>query len=61
MAAARRNSLSRLIQDSVTNRVLEGASVPVQLIAGDHVSRLERWAVPAGLGTAIAILMMAED
>jgi nucleotide-binding universal stress UspA family protein len=61
MATARRNSLSRLLQDSVTNRVLEGASVPVQLIAGDGVSRFERWGVPAGLGTAIAILMMAEE
>ncbi len=61
MATARRNSLSRLIQDSVTNRVLEGASVPVQLIAGDNVSRLERWGVPAGLGTALAIVVMAEE
>ncbi|MGH8618952.1 MAG: universal stress protein [Burkholderiales bacterium] len=61
MATARRNSLSRLLQDSVTNRVLEGAAVPVQLIAGDNVSRLERWGVPAGLGTAIAIVVMAEE
>jgi YjbE family integral membrane protein len=61
MATARKNSLTRWVQDSVTNRVLEHAQVPVQVIAGDSVSAFERWAVPAGLGTAVAILLMAED
>jgi YjbE family integral membrane protein len=49
MSTARKNSLTRMLQDSTTNKVLEQTSVPVELIAGDAVSGLERWGVPAGL------------
>jgi YjbE family integral membrane protein len=61
MSAARKNSITRMIQDSTTNRVLELTSVPVEVIAGDSVSNLERWGVPASLGAALALLIAAAD
>jgi YjbE family integral membrane protein len=61
MGTARKHSLTRLFEDSVTHRVLETADVPVQVIAGRSVSALERWGVPAGVGAAIALLAMIEE
>jgi YjbE family integral membrane protein len=61
MSTARKNSVTRMLQDSTTNKVLERTSVPVELIAGDSVSRLERWGVPAGAGALLALLIAAVD
>ena len=61
MSTARKNSVTRMLQDSTTNKVLERTSVPVELIAGDAVSRIERWGVPAGAGALIAMLIAALD
>ncbi len=59
MATARKNSLTRMLEDSTTSRVLELTKVPVELVAGDEVSRVERFGVPAGIGTAIALMIAA--
>ena len=59
LSAARKNSLTRLVENSTTNRVLELTSVPVEIIVGDSVSRWERYGIPASLGTAIALLLAA--
>ena len=59
MGAARKNSLTRLVENSTTNRVLELTDVPVEVIAGDAVSRWERYGIPAGLGTLLALLLAA--
>jgi nucleotide-binding universal stress UspA family protein len=59
LSAARKNSLTRLVESSTTNRVLELTSVPVEIIAGNAVSRWERYGIPAGLGTLIALLFAA--
>jgi YjbE family integral membrane protein len=59
MCTARKNSFTRMIEDSTTNRVLELTTVPVELVAGDQVSKLERFGVPAGIGTAVALLVAA--
>lgn len=59
MSAARKNSLTRLVEDSVTNKVLELTSVPVEVIAGDAVSPWERYGIPAALGSALALLLAA--
>jgi YjbE family integral membrane protein len=61
MSTARKNSLTRMLQDSTTNKVLELTSVPVELIAGDAVSKFERWGLPLGVGTALALLIAAID
>jgi YjbE family integral membrane protein len=59
MSTARKNSLTRMLEDSVTNKVLELTSVPVEMIAGDSVSRIERYGIPAGIGAALAALLVA--
>jgi len=59
MSTARKNSLTRLIENSVTNKVIELTSVPVEVIAGDAVSRWERYGIPAGLGALLALLLAA--
>ena len=57
MATARKNSLTRLVENSVTNKVIELTPVPVEVIAGDAVSRWERYGIPAGLSALVALLL----
>jgi YjbE family integral membrane protein len=57
MGTARKNSLTRMLEDSTTNAVLEKTSVPVEVVTGDAVSRLERWGLPAGLGLGLGGLV----
>ena len=59
MSTARKNSLTRLVEDSVTNRVIELTPVPVEVIAGDSVSKYERYGIPAALTALIALVLAA--
>jgi YjbE family integral membrane protein len=52
MASARRNSLTRLLDDSVTQRLLEHAPVPIEVIVTPHRSRIEFY----GLAASMAVL-----
>jgi K+-sensing histidine kinase KdpD len=52
MGTARKNTLTRLMEDSVTSKVLEIARVPVEVITGAPASRWERIGVPTGVGAA---------
>jgi hypothetical protein len=61
MGTARKNSITRMLEDSVTHRVLETTPVPVEVITGDAVSRWERWGLPAGVLGAGGLLLMAID
>jgi nucleotide-binding universal stress UspA family protein len=61
MGTARKNSLTRLLEDSVTYRVIEHAKVPVEIVAGEAISKLERFGVPAGVGAALALLVIAAE
>ena len=61
MSTARKNSLTRLVENSVTNRVLERTSVPVEIVAGDAVSPWERYGIPAALAGLIGLLLVAAD
>ena len=61
MGTARKNSLTRMIEDSVTHRVLEAAPVPVEVVVGDAVSKWERWGVPIGAVGATGLLFLAID
>jgi len=58
MSTARKNSLTRMVENSVTNKVLELTSVPVEVIAGDAVSNFERYGIPAALGAVLALLFV---
>lgn len=59
MGTARKSSLTRMVEASVTNRVLELTEIPVEVVAGESVSRLERFGIPIGLGSALALLVLA--
>lgn len=61
LGTARKNSLTRMFEDSVTSRLIENARVPVEVIAGSKISPLERFGVPAGVGTAVAAVLVAAD
>ena len=61
MSTARKNSLTRMLEDSVTHRVLEATPVPVEVVAGDAVSKWERWGLPAGVIGAGGLLLWAVD
>ncbi|MDI1268405.1 MAG: universal stress protein [Polaromonas sp.] len=61
MSTARKSSLVRWVEDSVTNQVIERATVPVEVIAGDAASSLERVGIPAGVGAGLLVLGMAAE
>ncbi|MNE95921.1 hypothetical protein D3C80_1940710 [compost metagenome] len=61
MSTARKSSLVRWIEDSVTNQVIERTTVPVEVIAGEAASKLERVGIPAGVGAGLVALWMAAN
>lgn len=61
MGTARKSSLLRWAEDSVTDKVLERTTVPVEVVAGDAASNLERVGIPAGIGAGLVLVWMAID
>jgi len=61
MSTARKDSLTRLVENSLINKVLELTSVPVEVIAGEEVSKWERYGIPAGIGAALALVFATVD
>jgi YjbE family integral membrane protein len=53
MATARRNSLTRLIDDSVTEQVLQHAAVPMEVVPTPHRSPLEAFGYAASFVLAV--------
>ena len=53
--------LARLFHRSLTTRLMEIASIPVQVVAGERASLLKRYGVPAGICATIAALLVAAD
>lgn len=61
LATARKNSLTRLVENSVTAKLLEIAAVPVEIVVGPSASAWERFGIPVGIGGAIAALVLVAD
>jgi nucleotide-binding universal stress UspA family protein len=61
IATARKNSLTRLVESSVTDRVIELTSVPVEVIAGDAMAKWERYGIPAAIAAGIAMALAIAD
>ncbi|MGE5169190.1 MAG: YjbE family putative metal transport protein [Rudaea sp.] len=61
LSTARKNSLTRMVEASVTNKVLELTPVPVKVIAGDAISKVERYGIPAAIAAGLGLLALAID
>jgi len=61
MGTSRKSSFTRMIEDSVTSRVLELSQVPVEVVTGRTVSKLEKFGLPAGVSAMLAFLVLAID
>ncbi len=59
MGTARKNSITRILEDSVTGNVLEIARVPVVVVTGSSVSKVEKYGVPTCIAAVIAYLLIA--
>ncbi len=57
MATARKNSLTRLVESSVASRVIELTSVPVEIVAGDAMSKWERYGIPLAITAVVGLLL----
>ncbi len=61
MGATRKSTLVRTLTNSVTGRVLAGATIPVEIVTGRPASLWQRIGVPAGVGLAMAALLIELD
>lgn len=62
IGTARANTITRMVRDSAANRLLDITQVPVEVVAGEAVSRLERIGVPVGIGAgALTLLYLAVE
>jgi nucleotide-binding universal stress UspA family protein len=61
IGTGRKNSFTRLIEGSLTNRVMEISDVPVEVIAQGEESKLEKYGLPAGIGAALTLLFVANE
>lgn len=59
MGSARDNGLQRLMNGSVTLRVLETADVPVEIIPGAPTSRAVAYGMPAAIGAGLVATYLA--
>lgn len=56
IGTARKSALVRAVENSLTNRLLESCSVPVEVVVGAPVDALERVGIPAGVGVGVTLL-----
>jgi YjbE family integral membrane protein len=61
IGTARKNSFTRMLEDSMTHRLLETTPVPVEVVVGDAVSKWERWGLPAGALGLGGLIVLAVD
>ena len=62
IGSAKKNTLSRLFENSTTAKLLEISDIPVEVVTGKSLPALERWGIPAlGAGAATALLAAVID
>lgn len=52
MGTTRKNALARFFEGSVVNKVMAMTDLPVEVIAKENATRLERFGIPIGVGLA---------
>ncbi len=58
LGAARYRSATRMSEDAVIQKLLAVARVPVLVVTGKEVSRIERYGVAAGLGATLGLIFL---
>lgn len=62
IGTSKKNTLSRLFENSTTAKLLEISDIPVEVVTGKSLSTLERWGIPAlGAGAATALMAAVID
>ncbi len=61
MGTARKSSFTRMLEDSATDKVLQLTTVPVEVVAGEAVSKWESWGIPAGVVSVGGLMFLAVD
>ena len=62
IGSAKKNTLSRLFENSTTAKLLEISDIPVEVITGKSIPALERWGIPViGAGAATALVAAVID
>ena len=62
IGSAKKNSLSRLFENSTTAKLLEVSDIPVEVVTGKYLPAWERWGIPAlGAGAATALIAAVID
>jgi nucleotide-binding universal stress UspA family protein len=56
IGTTRKSALVRAVENSLTNRLLEHCTVPVEVITGAPAGALKRVGIPAGVGAGMALL-----
>ena len=57
LGAARYRSATRMAEDGVIRKLLDGTAAPLVVVTGKDVSRLERYGVAAGLGATLGLIL----
>jgi YjbE family integral membrane protein len=53
----RNNAVSRMLNNSVTGRLLANSEVPVEVVLHGQASLMQRWGLPAGAGAAMIVMI----
>lgn len=62
IGSAKKNTLSRLFENSTTAKLLEISDIPVEVVTSKTLPVLERWGIPAlGAGAAAALMAVVID
>lgn len=58
LGAARYRSATRMAEDGVIRKLLDGTAAPLVVVTGKDVSRLERYGIAAGLGATLGLILL---
>ena len=62
IGTAKKNTLSRLFENSTTAKLLEICNIPVEVVTGKSLPAIERWGIPAlGAGAVTAMIVAVVD
>jgi YjbE family integral membrane protein len=62
VGTSKKNTLSRLFENSTTAKLLEISDIPVEVVTGQSLPALERWGIPAlGAGAVTALMSVVID